>query len=388
MKTVAHLKTLYLGRTETFIYNQIIGPRRFQSVVYATAQDNLEIFPVDRIFIPAAPPRWRRGAIKIWRRLLGDRDPWPWYTMAFAAACKRDSVDLLHCHFLEDATKFIWLAERTRLPFFVSCYGHDVASFPKEPGVKPKLDQVFRQAVKVIVLSSDMKQDVLALGCPEEKIAVRAQGVEIPERRPNNAPRTDGDTRLLCVASFVEKKGIIYLLEALAAVCSKNPDVTLTLIGDGPLRPQFEEYVAEHRLTEVVKMSGYVSHSEMLELMPSFDLFIHPSVTAADGDKEGIPTVILEAMAGCLPVISTRHAGIPEVIVNGENGILVGERDAKALAEAILRLIANRDERSRLGVAARATIEQNFSVSRQTKKLEAIYDSVLGDVMDSEGLED
>ena len=140
----------------------------------------------------------------------------------------------------------------------------------------------------------------------------------------------------LAVGRFVEKKGFEYFIRAMALVGDRSP-IRGAIIGDGPLRPSLESLARDLGVIDRIDFLGWRTHDEVSELMHQADLLVAPSVIAADGDMEGMPLVIAEAMSTGLPVLGTRHSGIPEAVRHGENGIVVEERDAEALAEARIR---------------------------------------------------
>jgi glycosyltransferase involved in cell wall biosynthesis len=174
------------------------------------------------------------------------------------------------------------------------------------------------------------------------------------------------------VGRFVEKKGIDDLLSALASIRAAKPRAVL--IGDGPLEPQMRARAAD--LGVQATFLGAQPPAEVARHLAASRMLVAPSRTARDGDTEGLPTTILEAAAVGLPVVSTRHSGIPEAVVDGETGLLGAEADPVALAGNIARLLDDEDLRRRLGRAARERVRARFDLSAQTERLEALYDEV------------
>jgi glycosyltransferase involved in cell wall biosynthesis len=177
----------------------------------------------------------------------------------------------------------------------------------------------------------------------------------------------------LSVGRLVEKKGMEYLIKAFAAVAGEVPEVRLEIAGDGPLRPSLERLVSDCGLSARVTLHGSLSHRAIADLMKKASIICQPSVTAADGDSEGLPTVVLEAAATAKPLLATNHSGIPEIVVEGTTGFLVPERDVAALADRLLSLLKNADLRRRMGEAGRRRIEEHFDLKKQAKRLEEIY---------------
>ncbi|GGK72440.1 hypothetical protein GCM10012284_02820 [Mangrovihabitans endophyticus] len=151
-------------------------------------------------------------------------------------------------------------------------------------------------------------------------------------------------------------------LDAFRRAARHDPRLELHIVGDGPLMEVVRSYLVEHELAERVHLHGRLSHARTLTMIRSSDILLHHAITSpTDGDTEGQPLVILEAMAVGVPPISTRHAGIPEVVIDRHNGRLVTERDVRSMAESIVELSGNRAERCRLGASAQRTIREHHS---------------------------
>jgi colanic acid/amylovoran biosynthesis glycosyltransferase len=158
---------------------------------------------------------------------------------------------------------------------------------------------------------------------------------------------------------------------------AKENDIQYTIIGDGERRELIETTIAEHGLEDIVELRGWQPQSVVADEMADAHLFILPSVTAENGDKEGTPTVLLEAQSMGLPVVSTYHAGIPEIVEDGETGLLVPERDSEALADALETLISNPERWPEMGKRGREHIERNHSIEAVTDDLLKLYRSLL-----------
>ncbi len=176
------------------------------------------------------------------------------------------------------------------------------------------------------------------------------------------------------VGRLVEKKGVEYLIRAMAQVQADVPGTELVVVGDGPLRSELEGSAV--KLLDRYRFLGAQPLPEVRSLMNQALLLATPSVTAHMGDSEGLPTVILEAQAMGLPVVGTFHSGIPEAVVHGETGLLVAERDWEALAECIVRLLEDRDLWQRFSERSRERVHAAFSVHSQMPILEDMYDAV------------
>ena len=181
-------------------------------------------------------------------------------------------------------------------------------------------------------------------------------------------------------ASFREKKGLAYGLEAFGRLAARRPGrLVLTVIGDGPLRPELEAIVARHHVAGSVRWLGYQPHAVFLREAGDAHLFVSPSVTAADGDTEGgAPVTIIEAQATGLPVLSTTHADIPEVTRPGLSARLVAERDVDALEAQLAWLVEHPEAWAGMGRAGRAHVEAEFDSRVLGARLEAHYHAVMG----------
>ena len=231
-----------------------------------------------------------------------------------------------------------------------------------------------------LVEGEHMKEKLASIGCPRQKILI--QRIAIPVDRISYVPRKPKQAGekviLMFVGRFVEKKGLLYALRALEMVRERNRDFEFRIIGDGALRDEIDGFIVDHDMAGYVKMLGFLGYADYIGQSQEADLFLHPSVTAADGDIEGgAPTVILEAQAMGMPVISTIHADIPNVVVAGESALLSPERDVVKLAANILDLLDNRDQWERMGGIGRAFVEKHHNLKTEVAELEAKYDKLL-----------
>jgi colanic acid/amylovoran biosynthesis glycosyltransferase len=190
-------------------------------------------------------------------------------------------------------------------------------------------------------------------------------GVDLTRLRAEGAERADRAPGLVLGAGrLVEKKGHDVLIEAVRRLRATGRDVRCVIVGEGPLRAQLDKQVADAGLGDVVDLIGSRDHEAVLDLLRRASVFALPSAIAADGDRDALPTVILEAMALGTPVVSTTVSGIPEMVVDGVSGLLVAPRDPAATAAALGRLLDDAPLRRSLAQAARARVEERFDLSR------------------------
>ena len=266
-------------------------------------------------------------------------------------------------------------------PSVVSFYGYDASSlknFLFGYGRRILLN-VFRNATYILAMNPDMKKDLTEVGCPVEKIIVHYYGTDVPKFFVKREYRQKIDTVFLIISSLTPKKGHIFLLKAFREVLRSNKKMKLLIYGSGGEEERIRAFIKENNLEQYVKMKGKLVYGseEHLRVLLEADVFIHPSVTAPDGDKEGIPGAVVEAMASGLPVISTFHAGLPYVVKTDKTGILVDEWNIEGLANAILELANDYVKRRKLGIAAQEYSLKYLDLFKKEKELESIYSQIL-----------
>jgi len=208
----------------------------------------------------------------------------------------------------------------------------------------------------------------------ESKIRLLRTGIPLAEVpfQPRSWP-TDGRWRFLQAGRLIEKKGFGTSLRAFAELRKRYPNATLTIAGEGPLRRELETLVQNLGLEEGVSFAGFLGQEDLRKLFYDSHIFLHPSETGADGNLEGVPNSILEAMASGLPVFATKHGGIPEAIENGLSGILVLERDAEALAGELSRALEQPELLRSLAENGAAAVARRFEQGAQVQRLESYY---------------
>lgn len=282
---------------------------------------------------------------------------------------RRDQPDVYHAHFGPIGEALRPTAEVLGVPLVVSFYGHDVSRAVQEEG--KRYEQLFEASSELLALSEEMRERLHKLGAPESKTRVQPLMVDVDSYPFRERRSTEGPTQIITIARLVEKKGVEYAIEAVNRI--DNHDVEFKIVGDGPCRDRLEQKIRELDVEETVQILGYVNHDRAKELLYESDLFLLPSITASDGDKEGTPTILLEAQATGLPVVSTRHAGIPEIVDDGNTGLLVPERDVEALTTALQRLIESPEKWAEMGRAGRELVRERHSPDKLAEKLESVY---------------
>ena len=282
--------------------------------------------------------------------------------------------DVVHCHYGVTGLRYGVAARLWHAPLVVSFYGYDASRYPRERGDQV-YEPVFAAAQRVTSLSAHMDDRLRALGCPPDKLRRVPLAVDAsPDDTPRAAPRTTGEVRMLTVARLVEKKGIDVALRALATVREELPAARYDVIGDGPLRAELQALAATLGIADRVRFAGPVANDAVQQAMRDADLFVLPSLTASSGDEEGTPTVLIEAAYAGLPVLATRHAGIPDIVADGESGVLVTENDQAALADGLRAMLAIRERWPAMGEAGRRlVIERGHLTADVAARLESLY---------------
>jgi len=227
--------------------------------------------------------------------------------------------------------------------------------------------ELFEQAAAIIAVSRDMERQLVRLGAPANRVAYVPCGVDSTAfcgGDPATAPPL-----LLAVGRFVPKKGQLQTLRAFAIVAEQCAEARLVLIGEGPLRDAALGLAAELGLAERVRFLGRRSHAEVAAALRGARALVQHSLRAEDGDCEGTPLSVLEAGACGLPVIATRHGGIPDVVLDGLTGLLVDEHDIEAMAAQMVRLCEQPELAATLGRAAQQRVRTAFSQERQVGRL-------------------
>ena len=226
-------------------------------------------------------------------------------------------------------------------------------------------------------VSQSLKKRIVDQGCPEEKIFVLPSGIDCEKLTYSKKTVPQGEPiRVVTIGRLVEKKGIAYAIEAMAKVIAAGRCATYEVVGEGVLRGQLERLIEERGMQAHIRLLGRRTHDETIRLLQGAHMLMAPSITAADGDQEGIPNVLKEAMAMGLPVMGTRHSGIPELVEDGVSGYLVNERDVDALADRLSYLIDHPERWEAMGKAGRARVETCYDIEALNDRLVGLYEQL------------
>lgn len=332
-----------------------------------------DLLPVDFILTEGTPPRMVNGIpmlpmdkFNVIKRKIknffgAQIDP----SYPFEYFLSNNKVDLILAEFGTSAAGILSICKKHNcrlIPFF---YGIDAFGNETIQKYKNEYIELFDYATIIFSQSLSIKKQLVNIGCREEKIII------------NSAPPSDvfynekadlTELNLISIGRFVEKKAPLLLIKSFDWIKREINDAKLTMVGDGPLLNQAKELVHELNLENCVSFAGRVNQKEQLELMKSAAIFLQHSVTASDGDSEGLPVAIMEALAMGIPVVSTYHSGIPEVVIKDENGYLVDEGDYIKMAEYCIMLLKNQALRIKMGKAAIASMKK-YSMESHIDKI-------------------
>ena len=362
------------------IYRQITALKRCVPVVIAQKREQTERYPFECVhLVPKPATHFLR---RFWFRQLRDM---PWQisdTELHALLNVLAGIDarLLHIYFGQNAVHLLPLIHAWKKPSIVSFHGADVTVDMNKPAYREATKQMLGAVKLVLVRSESLRRAVAELRCDPEKIEIQRTGIPLDEFpfRERNFTGTGTEWRLVQAGRLIEKKGLPVTLRAFAAFLGKYPNATLTIAGEGPMRDELQKLACELKIEPSVSFTGFVSQEQLRDIYYRSHIFLHPSQTGHDGNQEGIPNSMLEAMASGLPVFATQHGGIPEAIENGVSGVLVPERDHEALMRALLNAAQDSAFLSQIARSGAEVVRKNFDLRAQAQRLDEIYLRMIG----------
>ncbi len=377
---VLHSTFRWLPQTQTWLYNQIrYLPPEVENHVVCERSENLDQFPFPHLYNLDNCPPWQRYWEKGLRK-LGLHHHLPFVRQQ----AKRVKADMLHSHFGHLGWTNLAVAQQMGIPHVVTFYGEDVNRLPQQdPRWHDRYRRLFEQCDRVLCEGPFMANSVVKLGCPPDKVQVHHLGISLDQIAFQPRTWQPGEPlRVLIAASFREKKGIPDALAALGQLQTDLP-LEITIIGDASNDPasQLEKEkiltaIAQYQLKP--RLLGYQSHATFFAAAYQHHVFLSPSVTASNGDTEGgAPVSIIEAVATGMPVVSTRHCDIPEVLRNPHRELLAAERDIPGLVNQLLWLTEHPQAWHHLVQAGRAHIEAEFDARVQGQRLATIYRNLI-----------
>lgn len=264
-------------------------------------------------------------------------------------------------------------------------HGYDITSYIKDRG-ENVYNRLFEKGELFLPISANWANRLERLGCSKERIRVHRMGVDIERFQFSVLSYHKGKKlRIVSVARLVEKKGIEYGVQAVIRAMEIFPDIEYRIIGDGPLNDKLNEIIEKHNLSQSIILEGTKNQDAVIEILKNHaDLLLMPSITAENGDQEGIPVVLMEALAVGLPVIATSHSGIPEIIKDNITGYLVPEKDVEALRKCILDFTNNVELNKKISLEGRKLVENDYNTKMQNKRLIGILTSLIENANEKE----
>ena len=362
------------------IYRQITELKRCVPKVIAQKREQTARYPFNCVHIVPKPAN--HFLRRFWFRQLRDM---PWQISdtelrALLNVLTEIDARLLHIYFGQIAVHLLPLIRAWRNPSIVSFHGADVTVDMNKPAYREATWQMLEAVKLVLVRSESLQRAVSDLGCDPEKIEIQRTGIPLEEFpfRERNFTGAATEWRFVQAGRLIEKKGVPVTLRAFAVFVGKYPNATLTIAGEGPLLDELQKLAHELKIERSVSFTGFISQDQLRDTYYRSHIFLHPSQTGRDGNREGIPNSMLEAMACGLPVFATQHGGIPEAIENGVSGVLVPERDHEALARALLNAAEDPVFLSQIARTGTEVVRKNFDLQTQAQRLEEIYLRTIG----------
>lgn len=403
---IAYLIPVFPKLSETFILNQITGliDRGYEVDIFGSSLGNLETVHPDvhtydllgRMRHIEVPRNRLSRALRAGAHLL---DAGSWHPATLSALnpfrhgkrafnlemlyvtlslLKEEPYDIVHCHFGNWGPVGLELINQnaTQGKLVTSVRGADITSdLKKDPGM---YDELVKAGDLFLPISDFFKQKLIDQGCNPAKIEVLRDGIDVSRFEFRSRCRAESEpTRLLFIGRLEPKKGIFFAIRAVANAVQSGRKLVFDVIGDGALRGDLERLIAEQGIADAVNLHGAQPQNRVLAHLRDAHVLIAPSVTAPNGDQEGIPNTVKEGMAVGLPILSTLHSGIPELVEDGVSGFLVPEHDVDALTERLIYLLDNPERWAEMGRAGRTKIESEYDIEVLNDKLVILYQQLL-----------
>jgi colanic acid/amylovoran biosynthesis glycosyltransferase len=406
---IAFIVTIFPKLSETFVLNQITGllDRGHEVDIYAERRaPESKIHPdvekyrlLERTYYHVVPRN------KCWRLLKGisivlanfHRNPRAVLNALNVCRFGMDAItlyllygippflrngpyDIVHCQFGMNGNKAITLKDVGAIEgkLITTFRGHDMYLAPNQFVGLRSYERLFDEGDLFLVVSELGKSRLIEQGCNEKKVFVHHSGID-HKKFPFvlRQPPSNGQIHLVTIARLVEMKGVEYGIRAVAKLAKLYSNIKYSIIGDGALREELQQLVRRLDINHIVEFLGERKQQEVIEMLNNSHILLAPSVTDKRGVQEGIPNVLKEAMASGLPVISTQHSGIPELVESGVSGFLVPEKDVETLAERLGYLIEHPQIWPDLGRAGRRRVEEQYDIDKLNDQLVKIYRQLL-----------
>lgn len=289
---------------------------------------------------------------------------------------KNNRVDILIAEFGMAGAIMVPYCRKYKVKLIVNFYGIDAFGYKILEDYKKEYKEMFEYASAFSVQSNSIRNKLISIGCPAAK-------VELNSCPPSNAfnihQPTLIDPTLITVGRFVEKKAPLLVIKSFNEILKDIPDANLIMIGDGPLLESSKELAYQLKIDNKINFTGKLPPDEQLAYLKASSVFVQHSVTARDGDAEGLPVAIMEASLLGLPVVSTNHSGIPEAVEHNVTGFLVDEGDYMKMAEYCKELLSSIELRKSMGIKGKNKIAKNFTMKIHLDKMNNLIESVINE---------
>ncbi len=294
----------------------------------------------------------------------------PVRTNALVAYLKTNKIDVVFTEYGTVGSMVTYACKIANVPLVIHFHGADAFHQKTVNDYLPYYKKAFDYASAIIAVSLDMVEQLVKLGAPRHKISFVSCGVDVVKFASVNLTHQNN---FISVGRFVEKKSPLTVIKAFNLVVNKLPDCKLRMVGNGPLFKQTQALIKALNLEDKITLTGIVNQQEIKKLLENSKCFVQHSVTAKDGDKEGTPVSVLEAAASALPIVSTKHGGINDAVINNVSGFLVNEYAIDEMANKMIKIaLASQQTLIDMGKAGRKHIIENYSIDKQIQKLDAV----------------
>lgn len=375
---VAHFSADFLPYSQTFVYEELIHHQRYQMEAFAHTLKFPERFPFEPVH-HLRPARGILGRLAFFRYMLTA------YSSCFHARFQQRRFSLVHAQFGPTGAYAMRYAEKFQLPLIVSFGGYDVPLLQTSKRFRPQYwlywlrsKKLIRRIDRFLPVSQDLADKLLQLGAPPERVQVFHRGVRVPKNiERGNTSQNPHSLRIVMVGRFVEKKGFEFGIKGFAEAVKAGLEGDLHIAGSGKLRNRYDKIIAGFGIGDRVRFLGSIPHEHVEKEMEEADVVLIPSVVASDGDTEGIPNVLKEAMARGTVALGSIHGGIPDIIEHERTGLLVREKDVAGIAGMLGDLAAHPETRRRIGDAGREKMTRELDIRVRAEILERHYDEVI-----------
>ena len=287
--------------------------------------------------------------------------------------------DIVHCHFGPNGRRGIYLREIGAIDgkIITAFHGYDLTSHIRQKK-EHIYSKVFSKSDLIMPISHIWRNKLIKMGCNKNKIIVHRMGIDTEKLNPKiNNRKGKKHFKVLSVGRFVEKKGFTFSIKAVARAVVEFKNISYEIIGNGELRQEYTKLIKQLKANDYINILGWRNTEEVIDIMKDADILLAPSITSQTGDQEGIPVVIMEAMALGLAVISTKHSGIPELVKNGKSGFLVNEKDTEELKNKLIFFAENPEKIDEMGKVGRRIVCEEFDIHKLNYDLYKTYKLIL-----------